>query len=601
MISGILDTVRITGARIAGLLVAIAAALAASGAAPAPAPPRPPKRIVLVTIDTWRSDAIGASGSGRVKTPNLDALAKGGLYCAKAWSSATLTAPSHATILTGLQPYHHGIRDNHGFRLARGTRTLAAALRERGYVTAAFVSAHPLARVSGLNDGFGVYDDHTSPGDPLSLAPRRRPGTETIEAATAWLKIAPDRFFLWVHLYEPHDPYRPPEPYRGTYKDAPYFGAVAYTDELLGRLVAAAGGIGRSDTMWVIAGDHGEGLQDHGESTHSLFVYDATARVPLILFSPGRILPGRVAFARLVDVAPTVLSIAGASPAGLDGRSLLPSSTTADPAYTETMYPYFDFGAAPVRALTDGRYKVIDVPEREVYDLIKDPAERDNLAAAKPVREVQALLARLTSLPGPPQHPAARTDDEDIRALKSLGYIGAGGEYAVSKQGMDPKRLRPLLNKINDVRLMNDARRFTEAIPIYKELIGAFPRSSSLACELGLIEMATDKTADAESHLRLALDLNPDNSHAMLGLANLAIGRKDYSRAETYLLSVLKLDPDDVEANFNLGALYVQSLRTPVKAIPYWRRFLELQPTDPEAPRLKKLLDDIQTGAPRSR
>jgi arylsulfatase A-like enzyme len=598
----ILERVGLTAAALKHALAAslIAAATFANNvsAAPLPAPPASaPKRIVLVTIDTWRWDALGASGSGRVKTPNLDAFALSGLYCRKAWSSATLTAPSHATLLTGVQPYRHGVRDNHGFRLAAGTRTLAAALRDKGYATAAFVSAHPLARVTGLNDGFTTYDDLSAPGDLLSVVPRWRKGSETIDAATAWLRTAPDRFFLWVHLYEPHDPYAPPEPYRSAYREAPYFGEVAYADELVGRLKAALGARGEKDALWIISGDHGEALHDHGESTHSLFVYDPTARVPLIFWAPGTIKPGALDYARLVDVTPTVLAIAGlAQPPGLEGQPLTGGAASGEkrPAYVETMYAYLDFAAAPVRAMSDGRYKVIDVPQREVYDLAKDPGETRNLAADKAIPQAEALRARLAKLPGAPVIPSQKIGEDESNALKSLGYIGAGGDYTLGRAGMDPKVFAPIYLKLNTVRAMTDAKRFSDVVPLYKELLKSFPRSTVLACELGLIEMALGKTDDATAHLKLALDRNPGNTHAMLGLANLAVSRQDYRAAEGHLLDVLKLDPDDVEANFDLGALYFQNLGEKPKAVRYWQRFVELQPQDPEAPRLRALIEELK-------
>jgi choline-sulfatase len=587
------------------LVCVAAAAIAGCGSTPknSTAAPPTPRRIVLVTIDTWRADALGASGSGRVKTPNLDAFAKGGWYCPKAWSSATLTAPSHATLLTGLQPYRHGVRDNHGFRVSSSAQTLASLLREHGYATGAFVSAQPLARINGLDNGFSVYDDRCAPSDPLSVVPRSRQGAETIEAARAWLRIAPERFFLWVHLYEPHDPYSPPEPYRTTYGAAPYFGEVAYTDELVGRLVAALGTVGGKDALWIISGDHGEALHDHGEATHSLSVYDATARVPLIFWAPGLIPVARHDFARLVDVTPTVLALAGIpQPAGLDGHPLLvPGTPLHQPAYVETMYPFLNFGAAPVRALTDGRTKVIDVPQREIYDLSADPGETRNLARLGPNPQAEALGKALAALPAAPPRPSQKTGDGEAKALKSLGYIGAGGEYASVGEGMDPKAFAPFYLELNAARARADARRWTEAIPIYTKLLAALPRSTVLACELGLAEMASGKTAEAESHLRLALDRDPANSHALLGMANLAIGRQDYNRAEEHLLDVLKLDPEDLEANFDLGALYVQDLGTPAKAVPYWKRFLELQPGDPEAPRIRRLLEEIEAAPAKTR
>jgi choline-sulfatase len=573
------------------LVLATIAALAGCGNAPSA-----PKRIVLVTIDTWRSDALGASGSGRVKTPHLDAFAKSGLYVPKAWSSATLTAPSHATILTGLQPFHHGVRDNHGFRLEASVPTLASLLREKGYATAAFVSAHPLARIMGLDNGFTVYDDRCAPGDLLSVVPRWRPGAETIEAARDWLRTAPDRYFLWVHLYEPHDPYTPPEPYKTAYREAPYFGEVAYTDELVGRLKAALGAAGEHDALWIITGDHGESLGDHGEATHGLFVYDPTARVPLIVWAPGLIPAAQREFGRLVDITPTVLALVGLPrPAALDGRALVGNAAEASPtAYVETMYPFLNFGVAPVRALTDGIYKWIDVPKKEIYDLNLDPAEAHNLAGEKPGPQAAALGSALGLLPGPPALPERKASDDEAKALRSLGYIGASGEYALGRAGMDPKDFAPLYAQLNEVRALCDARRFAEAVPIYRRLLAAFPNSSLLACELGLIQMALGNPSEAESNLRLALDRDPGNSHALLGMANLALGRGDTKGAEGRLLEVLRLDPDDVEANFNLGALYFQSLDSPATAVRYWQRFLELRPGDPEAPRIRGLVDMIK-------
>lgn len=556
----------------------------------------PPKRIILVTIDTWRSDALSASGSGKVKTPNLDAFAVEGLYCPRAWSSATLTAPSHATILTGLQPFHHGVRDNHGFRLSPSARTLAGALREYGYATAAFVSAHPLARISGLDAGFATYDDHCPPGDLLSVSPRARAGSETIEAARVWIGTAPERFFLWVHLYEPHDPYLPPEPYRSDYKAAPYYGEVAFADELVGRLKRALGAAGEKDALWIVCGDHGEALGDHGESTHSLFVYDATARVPLIFWCPGLVRPARSSFARLVDIVPTVLSLAGFPLlAETDGRVLVGDEGTraSGTAYVETLYPYLNFGAAPVRALTDGRTKVIDVPDREVYDLDADPAEARNLAGGKRLVGVDALWQALAALPAA-LPTASRAAGDDAEALKSLGYIGSGGEYGLARGGMDPKAFAPLYRKINLVHELCGGRRWTEAMPIYRELLASFPRSSVLLAELGLVEMAAGRGSDAEAHLRSALDRNPNNTHALLGLANLELARGDFKATEQGLLHILRLDPDDVEANFDLGALYHQNLGQPAKAIPYWQKFLELQPEDREAPRIRKLVEDAK-------
>jgi tetratricopeptide (TPR) repeat protein len=247
-----------------------------------------------------------------------------------------------------------------------------------------------------------------------------------------------------------------------------------------------------------------------------------------------------------------------------------------------------------VRALSDGRFKWIDVPQRELYDLLADPAESHNLAGAKPAPEAEALRAALAALPGPPAGPSHETDREDAAALRSLGYIGAGGEYALARSGMDPKAFAPIFRKLVAVRELCEARRFADAVPLYLELASAFPRSSTLLCELGLSEMASGRLDDAKRHLRLALERNPSNSHALLGMANLAINGSDFKGAERYLLDALALDPDDVEANFNLGALYAQQLGQPASAVRYWERFIELQPEDPEAPRIRQMLKQLR-------
>jgi tetratricopeptide (TPR) repeat protein len=217
------------------------------------------------------------------------------------------------------------------------------------------------------------------------------------------------------------------------------------------------------------------------------------------------------------------------------------------------------------------------------------------------VAAVETLRAALAKLPGPPSAPSQKTSEDDVSALKALGYIGAGGDYALERRGLDPKAFAPIYLKLNTVRAMSDAKRFADAIPIYKQLLAAFPRSSVLACELGLVEMAVGNTADAESHLRLSLDRNPANSHALLGMANLAMGRQDFKSAEGRLLDVLSLDPDDIEANFDLGAVYFQNLGQPAKAVRYWQHFLELQPNDAEAPRIRQLVLQIKSSPATSR
>lgn len=560
----------------------------------------PPNRILILTIDTWRWDAIGVSGSGKVKTPNLDHLAAQGLYCPKAWSSATLTAPSHASLFTGMQPYRHGLRDNSGFTLAPAATTLAETLHAAGYATAAFVSAHPVARVSGLHQGFDVFDDVLDPANPLSVTPRSRAGAATVAAAVAWLKKAPAKCFVWVHLFEPHDPYEPPEPYRQTYRAAPYFGEVAYVDELVGHLRAAFEKNDPGNCLWVVCGDHGESLGDHGELTHGIFVYEATARVPLIVWSPGRVTPERLVSqpVRLVDVMPTVLALCGLTPPqGIDGETFLPSSVKRSSnfrIYVETLYPYLNFDASPVRALSDGRYKVIALPDAEAYDLESDPAESLNLEPKTGIPRVVSLLTTLEGIAVNAERPAEPSSDKEIRALQSLGYVGAGGDYRLASKGMDPKKFMPLYRSLIEANHLALARKWKDATALYLRLLASFPRSSLLLSRLGLTEMGGGDLAAAESHLTQALKLDPRNSQSLLGLANIANARNDITSAETYLLKVVAIDPDDLEGNFNLGALYYQVIPNPDKAITYWERFIKLQPNDPETPKISQIVSDLK-------
>lgn len=570
---------------------AIAATFAIVGALVAAAAPPPVEKVVLVTIDTWRADALGASGSRKVATPNLDRLAAAGWYAPAAWASSTLTTPSHATILTGLEPYRHGIRDNHGFRLDPSVVTLPQALAARGYESAAFVSALPLSRSTGLDRGFRVYDDRVGQGGAGSVAPRSRAGARTLDAVEAWLRRAPRRYFLWVHLYEPHAPYEPPEPYHARYARAPYYGEVAYTDDLLGRLVRMLGPSARDGALLVIAGDHGESLGEHAEAAHGLHVYDSTARVPLIVKGPrGRMSPSKLAAARLVDVMPTILSLCGVRvPDGLDGR-VLGGGGTAPLAYVETLYPALNFGAAPVRALSDGATKVIDVPRKEVFDLRRDPGETRNTWDVAPNPAADALFDRLARLPATPSHREAAETSESLAALRSLGYVGAGAGLTLGRPGMDPKDFAPLHAKLERARERVAAGRAAEARPLYDELLRAFPGSSLLAAEAGFVAAATGDIPQAEAQFRRALAADPRNAEALLGLANVRVSRGDFPGAEALFLKVLEADPDDPEANFNLGALYYERMKRPDRAEPYWSRFLALRPDDPEAAAIRARL-----------
>ncbi|MGH9315325.1 MAG: sulfatase, partial [Vicinamibacterales bacterium] len=407
-------------------VAAVAAMLGGCDRREGPGPPAPARNLLLVTIDTLRADRLGCYGSRDVATPNLDRLAAEGALAIDATVHAPLTRPSHVSLFTGRYPAEHGIRDNIAPALADNVPTLATLLSAAGFRTGAFVSSIVLSAQSGLNRGFGTYSARFEAGadDARFLNTIQRRGEETVADAIAWLrgedrlrqgyggppelyaKADNRRFALWVHLYEPHDPYEPPEPYLSQYAGRPYDGEVALSDELVGRLLhALESARADSDTLVVVTSDHGEGLGDHDESTHGYFVYESTLRVPLLFRGP-RIARGvRVApTVRAVDVLPTLLELLGLpageqGQAGWSGRSIAASlgggpSPEEVATYAESLTPLLHYGWSDLRTIRDGRWKYILAPRPELYDLLRDPAEQANLVSVQPAR-ADALRAAL--------------------------------------------------------------------------------------------------------------------------------------------------------------------------------------------------------------
>ncbi len=345
--------------------------------------------VLLVTVDTLRPDALGWV-AGRNPTPAIDALASGGFRFPAAVAAVPLTLPSHASIMTGLYPRRLGLRDN-GQALGPDARTLAEAMKARGYATAAFVSGYPLDSAFGLDRGFDVYDDALAPGTDGDL---ERGAGATVEAAVQWLARLPTAgtrasapAFAWVHFYDPHYPYEPPLGFVREGERGAYDGEVAYVDDAVGRLSAAFAR--RGEGLVVFTADHGESLGEHGEGTHGFFIYDSTVAVPLFFRWPGHVSAGSSgAGARLVDVTPTILDLLGLPAiAGADGvslrRTISGGPAPAEPAYVETFQPWHSYGWAPLAAIRHRGMKLIDAPRRELYDLAADPGEGRNVLATR--------------------------------------------------------------------------------------------------------------------------------------------------------------------------------------------------------------------------
>ena len=485
--------------------------------------------VLLITVDTLRADALGAYGNTSAQTPWMDRLASSGVRFDSAHAQNVVTLPSHANILSGRYPFEHGVRDNAGFRFPRTVETLATLLKARGYRTGAFVSAFPLDSRFGLNRGFDVYDDaFVGARAPRAFFEQERSGVETVARARRWLDAeAGSRTFCWVHIYEPHYPYQPPEPFAARFGAGSYAGEVAAADAALGPLLdPILTGPAGSRTLVVLTADHGESLGEHGEATHGIFAYESTLRVPLILYQPRLWSPAVVSTpARHVDLLPTVLDAIGLPvPEGLAGRSLLGTIAGEPgedpPSYFEALSASFTRGWAPLTGVIRAGTKYIDLPIGELYELKSDPAEQHNLAetAAARVAELGEVLAVLAP---PGRGVAAAEESRDTRErLRSLGYLGAGGPLkARYDTADDPKQLIDLDGMLQQVVTRYLDGDVPGALERCRQLVARRPSMAVSQIYLAQLERESGNLPAGIAALRQALALNPGSGEtlALLG------------------------------------------------------------------------------------
>jgi len=496
--------------------------------------------ILLVTLDTTRADRLGCYGRAGAATPVLDRLAGGGVRFAEAVTVAPETLPAHATLFTGLLPPRHGVRINAEDRLESRHVTLAEVARARGYETAAFVSAFVLDARFGLDQGFDLYDDQVDAAEgavfPSGL--NERPAGRTTDAALAWLRARDRRrpFLAWVHYFDPHAPYAPPEPFATRFAASPYDGEVAFMDAQVGRLLAGLDAAGQRDrTLVIVVGDHGESLGEHGERTHSVFLYRSAARVPLIVSNP-RLFPrpavvdGTVV--SLADLAPTVLDLLGVEdPPARDGLSLL--ATKADPGrsvYVESLVPYLDFGWAPLFGLRGLRESYVLAPRPECYDLRRDPGERKNLLQAKAGRRgpcaaqarlLDRMLARLPSYEAAAA--GARTVEPETRErLQALGYLGGAGPGGEHGPLADPKDMIDIASLVLDANTLLSGGRPAEALAVAQRAAARSRHDRTVLNTLAKIHLRLGRLKDAEDALRALRAIQP-KADASLLLAQILI------------------------------------------------------------------------------
>jgi arylsulfatase A-like enzyme/Flp pilus assembly protein TadD len=562
---------------------------------------KPQPNVVFITIDTLRADHLGCYGYKLIRTPNIDALAAHSVRFERAYTPVPVTLPAHTAIFTGTYPTLSGMHDFSGNKLNPSQATLASVLKQHGYATAAVIGSAVLDSRFGLNKGFDFYYDHFDFNrlQESNLEEMERPGNVVADVALEWLgKNYKTSFFLWMHLYDPHYPYRPPTPFSEQYKDRPYDGEIAFADSQVGRLIAFLKAKGLyENTMIVLTGDHGESLGEHGEKTHGFFVYNATLHVPVIIHLPGndgaKVLPELV---NLTDLMPTVLQVLKVDiPPPVQGHSLLPwmkPTWTPTPRkdedsrslYAETFLPRIHFNWSELRSVETEKYQFIQAPKPELYDLSTDPAETRNLYTDKKAvaEELHARLNTLIHQYSTDQELAEKTglDPALMERLKSLGYAGFSGGGSSTSTGTslpDPKDRIQTYELISDAIAESQHGEYQSSTEKLTAALKTDPASVPVHYLLGLNYYRLHEFQKAVDEFQRVLQLSPDYELAVfnLGLAYARTG--DFDQAIQMLKRALELDSTNFSAAYNLGAAYLRKEMVP-EAMAAFRQALNIDP-----------------------
>lgn len=550
--------------------------------------------MILITIDTLRADHVGCYGAQAVKTPTLDGLAKDGVVFERAISQVPLTWPSHAVILTGTYPFQNGVQDFTGQPLATQFRSVAQAFKQSGYATGAVVSAFVLDRSWGLGRGFDFYDDafsaETFQKRDIGLVDRR--AEESVAHAIAWLKKTPKRpFFLWLHLYDPHNPYDPPEPYRTDYKGHLYDGEIAYADHELGKLISWLKQSRLYESSAIIAtSDHGESLGEHGEDEHGFFIYNSTVHVPLIVKPPvGSRIPAQrrsdpVETAAVAAALVQLAHVKDPIEKQFQTKGLFDENISkGDPAYSETFYPFSSFGWSPLHALESDRYHYIDAPQPELYDLKSDPGETRNIAAEQPATVAvskERLQQRLAHNPFTRKNGTGENlSPEAQEKLRALGYFGFRAAVSPEqlKAGLaDPKEKIEEFNAILKATDAFQAGNIEAGESLLATVRQSDPRIYIVPFLLGENALRRQDWEKAAVELTKCLELNPNFDQAMSGLARALINLGNVAEARQWLDKALKSNPQNYRVWYELG--FLESKIDKVAAIHAYERSIEIQP-----------------------
>jgi arylsulfatase A-like enzyme/tetratricopeptide (TPR) repeat protein len=569
--------------------------------------PEDTRSVVLISIDTCRADRLGCYGHPSAATPNVDAVARDGVTFLLARTTNPITLPAHCSMMTGLIPPQHGVHDNRTYRLAASNVTLAEIMRDNGYSTAAFVGAFPLDSIMGLDQGFDVYDDHYTMGGAGRVANERK-AMEVSTSAIEWLQNNhEDPFFLFVHYFDPHAPYEPPEPFASRHAGDPYLGEIAYTDHAIGRVIDELKRLDLYDSsLIVITADHGESLGEHEELTHAFFVYNSTMRVPLIIKAPGCVAGREVTEPTSVtDIAPTVLAALGMeardAQRGMDlAEHLWGAGATSPerPLYGESVVPTV-FGCNPLRGVVQGKWHYIWSKNPELYDLSRDPGEQHDMIDREAERAAvlhDALISMLQS-PTPADEPGQPVEPEALERLESLGYVGSGtmpNRIGIDPSAVDPKDFVGDYVRLARAKALRYEGKLQEANAICREILERNPDSLWANNIAGLVAYDERRLRDARDYFSKVLtildtlqrsahsgstrrfDFEIAEAHDHLGRVLELAG--DTAAALQHLERAVDLQPDVAVFQNNLGSALV-NLDRPDDALWHLEQAVRLRPS----------------------
>jgi arylsulfatase A-like enzyme/Flp pilus assembly protein TadD len=560
--------------------------------------------VLIITLDTTRADRIGAYGYRQARTPNIDRFAEQGILFENAYSPVPLTLPAHCSLFTGTYPPSHQVRNNGNYALARQVQTLAETLLDHKFQTAAFISSFVLDSRFGLNQGFETFDDHLTAPGKIKLYSTERRAEETFLVFSSWLEHRrAGRFFVWIHFYDPHFPYTPPEPFASQFSNNPYDGEIAYMDQAVGKVFARLQETGALEqTLIVLVGDHGEAFGEHGEFGHQIFCYQENLRIPLILYANDQSKNGwkMKQQTNLVDVMPTILDILGIPiPSSIQGESLLPlirddrtENEGKRDIYFESRFPYENMGCAAISGLLHGRFKWIDLPKSELYDVVNDPKEKSNLILPKNIlaREMKRRFDDLRKKISEPSFDSTRRlSPAEMKRLETLGYLSIGNRQTESSIRTDPKDRIAAFTVYTQATRFDDAGDAEKAEEGYLQSIRMNPEFGSAYGKLGDLYGRLHRYDDGVKIYSEGIRKAPGETHLKIQLAAILIALNRFDEALSILTRLENESGPDflVRTNLLAGEIWERKRRFE-NAIACYQKAHNIESDNPEI--TKKLL-----------